>query len=55
MKISLTTRIPDFRILRSNIAAKSKHLAKLFLPIHMVPRLSLFSQKIVENLVTLSH
>ena len=52
---SVTARTRDFRTLRPNIFAKSKKVAKPFLPVHMWPRSNLFSkEKMVENLVTLS-
>ena len=32
------TLTPDYRTLRSNISAKTKNFAKLFLPVHRGPR-----------------
>ena len=52
---SVTARTRDFRTLRLNIFAKTKKVAKPFLPVRMWPRSNLLSkEKMVENLVTLS-
>ena len=41
----LRSRTAHFRTLLSNISAKTKNFAKLFLPVHMGPRSNLLSQE----------
>ena len=53
-KLTKTETSNDFLTLQSNISEKTENFAKPFMPFHMVLRSNLLSQKMVENLATLS-